>query len=356
MSNETKKKVLIFSPPLSNNVSGITSVVSNIIKYISTFEFIHIPVGRGLNEKRRFDWLFKQLLIILRLIKIKKENILFAHLNTGLEPFAITRDLIISKVLKYYNIRIILHIHGGRYLQNISSKIVKKIINKLLLNAHTIILLSIHEKLLFSSNFFHKNVVIVSNGVEIKARIVSTKESRKLLFIGRIVESKGIQVIYSALKILKDMGVNYVFNMYGTSDDKDVYIHLFDNEFGNQFSYGGIVDGDNKTDVYLESTIFLLPSLHSEGMPMALLEAMSFGCVPIVTDDASMKTVVNNGVNGIIVEKNNPEMLAEKIHYLLENPLRYKELADNAIQTIANSYSVQQQINKILAIYNSTLK
>lgn len=96
--------------------------------------------------------------------------------------------------------------------------------------------------------------------------------------------------------------------------------------------------------------MFILPS-YFEGLPMALLETMAAGVVPIVTTVGSMKVIVNHGVNGLHVEKHNSNDLYEKLKYILSNPKQYQKLSNNAQNTIRADYDIVSYIIKLNEIY-----
>ena len=75
--------------------------------------------------------------------------------------------------------------------------------------------------------------------------------------------------------------------------------------------------------------IFLLPSLF-EGLPVSLLEAMSFGLVPVVTDVGSINTVVKNGETGVIVEMRSSVQIAEAVESLVQNDDLFERLSINS--------------------------
>ncbi|NJO25609.1 MAG: glycosyltransferase family 4 protein [Bacteroidia bacterium] len=102
------------------------------------------------------------------------------------------------------------------------------------------------------------------------------------MFIGRISNTKGLDFIYTALSKLKKLNLNFKFIMAGAGPQQNEYVQKFASLLGNNFEFKGVVSGQTKTALYQSCHVFLLPSLF-EGLPMSLLEAMSFGLVPVVT-------------------------------------------------------------------------
>ena len=87
------------------------------------------------------------------------------------------------------------------------------------------------------------------------------------------------------------------------------------------------------SEILMRSDIFILAS-HFEGLPMALLETMAVGIVPVVTDVGSIKSVVQHGVNGVIVNKKDSKDLYEKLKEIMSDPALFRVLSNNARNTI----------------------
>lgn len=75
----------------------------------------------------------------------------------------------------------------------------------------------------------------------------------------------------------------------------------------DDFIFKGVVSGDEKLKAIQLSDYFVLPS-YSEGLPISLLETMSCGLIPIVSDDESLSLIVEHRVNGIVVKRNHQQI------------------------------------------------
>ena len=119
---------------------------------------------------------------------------------------------------------------------------------------------------------------------------------------------------------------------------------------GADFEFKVVVQGASKSGLYKNCNVFLLPSLF-EGLPMSLLEAMSFGLVPVVTGVGSMKYAVTNKQNGIIVEKDPAAEIAAAIELFSTNKSTLQQLSNNAAEYIFKNYSPEDYIAKLNKIY-----
>ena len=97
---------------------------------------------------------------------------------------------------------------------------------------------------------------------------------------------------------------------------------------------------------------FLLPS-YFEGLPNALLEAMSFGLVPICTNVGSIPNVITNNIDGYLIPMRNSNVISEKIQYLNNDRVNLKNVATNAHKSIYVNYSIESYIYKLNRIYDS---
>jgi glycosyltransferase involved in cell wall biosynthesis len=139
--------------------------------------------------------------------------------------------------------------------------------------------------------------------------------------------------------------------MAGKGPDERVFVQKFGELLGKQYEFRGVVAGRQKSELLEMCNVFLLPSFF-EGLPMALLESMSFGIVPITTNVGSIKFVINNGNNGIIVNKNSSEEIASAIEKLYTDKDYMQELSTNARKYIFSNFKPDAYIAKLNEIYN----
>ena len=141
------------------------------------------------------------------------------------------------------------------------------------------------------------------------------------LFIGRMLKEKGIHDFVAAAKIVKQSYPNVQFTVLGAIDSSNPGA-LQQSELDrlvslNIINYPGQVDDVQKW--IADSHVFVLPS-YREGVPRSTQEAMAIGRAVITTDVPGCRETVVDGVNGFLVEKWNPQALAEKMIYFIEYP------------------------------------
>jgi len=143
----------------------------------------------------------------------------------------------------------------------------------------------------------------------------------KFLFIGRLLKEKGIHEFVQAAKLVKEKYPETEFTVLGAIDHANLgalsEAELHQLIQTNIIHYPGHVS--NVSDWIVENHIFVLPS-YREGVPRSTQEAMAIGRAIITTDVPGCRETVVNGVNGFLVPKWNPEALAEKMIYFIENP------------------------------------
>ena len=250
----------------------------------------------------------------------------------------------------------IIHLHGGVYLEQEDIPVwIKRLMIYILSGKEPKIVLSSAEKDLVTKKFQARNIFVLPNSIDIKAakefaRKYPHKSTLKLLFFGRIVKTKGIEYIFQALEVLKERGVLFEFIMAGSGLDREEYVNRFSKLLGPNFRFMGVVSGNDKTKLLKDCDIFLLPSFY-EGLPVSLLECMSFALIPLVTDVGSIKHVVMDGVNGIIIGKHSSKDIAEAIIKLMSDEVLREQLALNAQQFIFENFNPVTYIIDLNRIY-----
>ena len=315
-------KVLITAPSLDErkNVSGISTLVREIIKTDEN-DFTHFVAGRRDGEKKGITWIAKQLSLPSRFRQtIKRDKPDVIHINTALVPLSILRDAALVSAAKRARVPTILHLHGGRFLvEDFSNKPLERIAVKMLKATDKIIVLSEIEKENLTRRFENLRIEVLPNAVSLEndLEVKKSGESKTIIFLGRLHESKGLHEIIEACKILKKENLDFNFRCFGAGTERDFFVGEMEKISGENFFYGGVIAGEEKRNELSKADIFLLPSRYGEGLPIAMLEAMAARCVPVVADVASVRAVIKNGENGFLVEPYNAAQTADVLKNLL---------------------------------------
>ncbi len=349
-------KILITAPSLdeNRNVSGVSTVVRQIVGR-GSFNYEHFIAGSEDGERRNFGWIFRQTSLPLAFYRrIKSGEIDLVHLNTAFNPLSIVRDYALAKAAKAARRMLVIHVHGGKFLaREFENGFIKNIARRMLETADTVLVLSELEKNILEKRWRNLNIKVLENAVALDEAQTPQRrfDAKTMIFLGRMTESKGLFEIIEAVKILR--GENYEFNFraFGAGDLQELLVAEMTKILGDKFYFGGIISGANKWRELAAADIFLLPSRHGEGLPMAMLEALAAQCAVVVSEMASIGAVINDGVNGFLVEPENVPQIVEKLKIILDDKVDSGHLQKKARQTIAERYDVENYIEKLEDIY-----
>jgi glycosyltransferase involved in cell wall biosynthesis len=352
-------RVIITSPSLnsSHNISGVSAVTRFITARSTECHYIHFVLGKKDSQVRNYHWLGALFASYLKWIGVVlAEARAIVHFNVALDKRSLVRDLPLILTARCLGRRVVVHIHGGEFLAgpNAMPKWLKWLVAAALMGGPVIVLSELERKLL-KGNFPRAQLFVLPNCVELEEaatfrRSYPTGEALEILFLGRIVITKGIQVLYEALAIASEAGVPFRFVMAGTGPEAESYAAKFRGLLGDRFAFLGVVTGEEKTNLLQTSQVFVLPSFF-EGLPMALLESMAFGVVPIVTAVGSIPTVVADGQNGLLVQQHDPRAIAKALEQLAKDRLFLRRLSCNARRTILEGFDPDAYFAELRRIY-----
>lgn len=353
-------KVIITSPSLNpeENVSGISSVAQFIISNNKEVEYLHFEVGKKdaesggtLNRIRR---IWRNRLEWKRLLHQHKDAVI--HYNMPLMGAAVIRDFLLLQVAHRHNNPVVLHVHGGNYMKNRQRPwLMQRLIEKVFSWAKHVIVLSEEEKRIVEEDFKVVNVHSLPNCIDLTEarsykRTFKAERPLSILYLGRIEKNKGIDYIFEAAKRLKDDKVPFALHFAGKEETEGEYIPKFQTELGEAFTYHGVVFGKGKNDLLKQCDVFLLPSFY-EGLPMSLIETMSFGMVPIVTNVGSISSVVTSGKNGLFVEVMDVDSILSAIKALCSDISLEESLSVKAQDTVLSLFDDRAYIKKLNELY-----
>lgn len=356
-------EVIIVSPSLdaSENVSGISSVVNFILDKNKDINYIHFELGKKDKEK---GGIYRLIRTIVRLYKwvifLFRNRGDIIHYNFPLSKLSIIRDSIFILMAYLCKRKVIIHLHGGSFLMNKATPlIINKILNIIFSLGYPVIVLGAKEEIVIKEKFPIEKVHVLPNCISLDSaslfrREINTNRVLNIVYLGRIAESKGINFIFAACKELNKKGVLFKLIFAGEEEYKNQFIPLFQTTFSNEFVYKGVVYGEKKETMLCEADIFLLPSFY-EGLPVSLLECMSMGVVPVITNVGSVDFCVTHMKNGIFIKDHDTSDIVSAIELLNKDRNLLYSMSLNAEETIRTKFDPNIYVSELNLIYQSCL-
>lgn len=352
--------IIINSPSLDPNVnvSGISSVVNFIIQKNKDCRYIHFEDGSRDNDSKTLRSRFCRIMKSIKSwsILLEQNESAIIHFNLPLMSGAIIRDYFLLRIAHKKERKVILHLHGGSLLKvHKRPWILNLLLKKIFSWSKSIITLSEEEKKVIIDDFCINNVCSLPNCIDLNnaksfTRSFNSSETLNLLYLGRIEKNKGIDYIFQASKKLKDLQIDFCLHFAGKEENEGEFIPKMAQILGDKFQYHGIVSGKQKENLLKDCDIFLLPSMY-EGLPMSLIETMSYGQIPIVTNVGSISLVVQNNENGFFVNKCCVEDIVEKILIVLKNESLRNRMSNSAQQRIFSLFDDERYIAQLNRLY-----
>ena len=172
------------------------------------------------------------------------------------------------------------------------------------------------------------------------------KKDRYILYLGRIVPEKGIHYLIEAYSDMKtDMPLVIAG---GSSHSEEYFARLKRSAEGKNIIFTDFVQGRMLRELYSNAYLYVLPS-DLEGMPISLLEAMSYSNCCLTSDIPECTQVC--GENAVYFRKSSVDDLKNKLEYLIKNSDTVLEYKSRAHDYIISKYSWDDVVNRTLALY-----
>lgn len=200
---------------------------------------------------------------------------------------------------------------------------------------------------------YGRETVLIPNGVN-KPEVVEAKEIKDrwglekdgyILFLGRIVPEKGLRYLVKAYEELK---TDKKLVIACGASDTDKFVKELKEIGGDEVIYTGFVSGRTLDELYSNCYIYCLPS-DLEGMPLSLLEAMSYGDCCVVSDIDECASVVED--KAVVMKKSDVADLREKLQKLCDEPKTVQKYKDEAAEFILKKYGWDDVVERTIELY-----
>mgnify|MGYP004509152633 CR=1 FL=1 len=342
-------KVLMIGPDIDRVPGGMATVIKNCI-YSELANKVELKYISSNIEGRLLNKLLWNIGGVLKyLFNINRYDIVHIHMAERGSFYRKSIYVIIAKILKKKSI---IHFHGAEFDEFYSlesNKIQKKYISYILDKSSLIIALGElwQEKI---KKYTNTKIVVLSNAVEVPINNFYNLNNRSIILLGRLEQRKGtFDLLDIADNILCDnLSFNLVLAGDGNLDLVKAKIKTL--KFKNNIKLLGWINKEQREELFKNTAIFVLPS-YNEGMPMAILEAMSYGIPVVVSDVGDIPYLVKDYENGYLIKAGDKKLLENRILKLIENDDLRIKISRNNYKKVKDKFNLQINLKKLEEIY-----
>jgi len=231
---------------------------------------------------------------------------------------------------------------------------------------------------IFTPSAFNKNYIIGETGVPeekieiIRATIPLKKfdtvktsgpalDTIKLISIGRLIEKKGFEYLIKAIKIVTKKYETVELNIIGEGELQSELIDLTSRlGLDDKVKLMGARSNEECIEELGRADIAVLPCVIAENgdmdvCPLTLQEAMAMGIPVVSTEIGSIKELIENRKEGILVRERDEIALAEAILELIKNPELRNYMGGKGMEKIIKEFNINTQMNKQTEIWQKMM-
>jgi len=291
-------------------------------------------------------FLVSQLYWILRLCSSRRIRLIHAH---WLIPQGLLAVLV--RKLRCNDIKVLCTSHGGD-LYSMKSGLMNGLKAYVLRNAdHVTVVSTAMHRHLRETGRLPGNISVQPMGVDLSGTFTPGASSGKatdLLFVGRLVEKKGVATLIESLALLKEEFPDLKLTCVGDGPERHALEHRArELRVSNMISFRGAVPNHEIPGFYQVTRIAVVPSLiassgDQEGLGLVAVEALGCGCAVIVSDLPALQDVVEDNHNGLVFRAGDPADLADNLRRLLLDEALYDRLTAAARQSVTGKFDWQK--------------
>lgn len=358
--------VLMTSPHPS--VPGGVSVFTGVLKrHLRLSQADAFYVGSTAKRETTGAQIMRLVTAPLRLVRqVRRKHYDVVHLNPSFDAKAMIRDGLLLLALRATGFRrIIFYLHGwdrGFYQHVRTHFLWRRMIGWLLNRAALVTVLGDEfrdglvalgvdpARIVVTRTMYEKSAMHEKSDVVLS----SPRFSRPfILFMSRFDREKGGRELIDAFVTLTQDYPAYDMVLAGDGEDADIMRAQVDHlNLTGRVCFTGYVGGNAKQLLLQDCAIFALPTTYrSEGMPVAMLEAMAAGKPLLIGSVGAIRAVVRDGVNGVVLDHVTAQTVAQGLRRLLDDPIFMKNSGEHNARQAAERFEASIVSAEIEQLY-----
>ena len=362
--NEAAQPRVLMLGPLGSLTGGMATVTANLrdSKLRRTTYLLVMNNGKVTAANRPLRTGLAAQLKLLRGVHrtILHHRINLVHIHSC-ALFAFWRDTLHMVLARLLRCRVIWHLHDGTFLKFLSQGNFAKraFIRWALRRGSATIVLSEGSRRQLRPHAPKVDWRVVSNGVPLLP-IQPKQENRPphFLFLGNLTRRKGAYDLIAAVELVAKRQADCILQLAGgevvAGQQAEIEQRIRESPCSRQIRLPGLVTGSEKERVLAASDGIVLPS-YAEGLPMVLLEGMAYGLPVVATRVGSVPEVVDDGVEGFLIEPGDVDSLADCMYRLATDTNLRHRMGRAARWRVEKEFSLDNMADRILSIYNEVL-
>ncbi|WP_018921456.1 glycosyltransferase [Salsuginibacillus kocurii] len=209
-----------------------------------------------------------------------------------------------------------------------------------------------------------EKIQVLYGGVDLSQftyRPPQMRESQNILSMGRLVEKKGHHVLMQAFAKIRDKFPKATLTIIGRGDlEEPLHSLATQLNLGDSFRLLKQIPKAQVHEEMAQADLFCAASLEAsdgnvEGIPNTVKEAMATGLPVVSTTHGGIPELVTNHEDGVLVEENNVNQLAEALEYMLKNKHLWEQFTTAARQTVEQNFDQTRQLQEQARLYDELL-
>ena len=344
---------------------GITSVISQLLDHDWSSDGVSmkfIPTYIAANPVMKILFFEKALRRIRKLLANPQTRPNVVHIHMSYKG-SFVRKYEVHKLCRKYGVPDVIHMHGSEFKKWYDSckPAQQERIRTMLREASAVIVLGEQWNERIKAIEPAANTVVVSNTVHIPDVTVQWPEDGKrfqVLFMGVLIQRKGVNDLLDAVAKLRETNrlgdMRVVIAGTGAQEDelkeKAKSLGLLD----NAVQFAGWTAGDKKRELFESSQALVLPS-YNEGLPVAVLEAISYGMPVVATNVGDIAAAVHDGENGYLIKPGDVEALADALTGI-DDKARYERFSRASRELAEREFNDAEYFRRMKELYRQTAK
>ena len=336
-------------------MGGISSVIKNYYQ-CGLDRIVNLCYLPTMKDGSKIKKLLIAIVSYLRFIKlIDKCDIVHVHMAAQKSFY---RKAVFIRRAHRAGKKIIIHQHAADFdsffwKQVKASK--RKQIREIFSCADRVVVLSEEWESFFGTNVCDpQKITVLYNGVIMPKSIKDNYSDHNVLTLGRLGDRKGTYDLLNAIPMVISKVPDAVFYLGGDGEIENCKRIAKEKGVLDHVIFLGWVNAEVKEEYLKKCSTFILPS-YKEGMPMAVLEAMSYGLATISTNAGGIPRIIEQEISGIRVNAGDTKAIASSLIKVLQNEEKRESLGRQARTRIESTFDFHTNVKKLNQIYNELM-